>query len=137
MKTCIICLCLLMLTTITAQAELLVIANKSVTQSTLSGQDMKDIFLGNKQYWNDKSKISVAALSEGDTAKAFFSKYLGMSPKQYDGLWDEKLYTGGKLSPRLFKNAKQLVDFITQTSGAIGFVDSSSAPKDVIVVEIK
>jgi ABC-type phosphate transport system substrate-binding protein len=126
-----------MFTAIAAQAELIVIANKSVTQSTLTGQDIKDIFLGNKQYWNDKSKISVAALSEGDTAKSFFKTYLGMSPKKYGGMWDEKLYTGGKLSPRLFKNSKQLIDFITQTSGAIGFIDSSSPAIDVIVVDVK
>ncbi|MFA6008556.1 MAG: hypothetical protein WC799_01135 [Desulfobacteraceae bacterium] len=137
MKTFIICVCMLMLTAIAAQAELMVIANKSVTQSTLTSQDIKDIFLGNKQYWNDKSKISVAALSEGDTAKSFFKTYLGMSPKKYGSMWDEKLYTGGKLSPRLFKNPKQLIDFITQTSGAIGFIDSSSPAKEVIVVDVK
>lgn len=137
MKTFIICVCMLMLTALAAQAELLVIANKSVTQSTLTSQDIKDIFLGNKQYWNDKSKITVATLSEGDTATTFFKTYLGMSPKKYDGMWNEKLYTGGKFSPRLFKNPKQLIDFINQNSGAIGFIDSSSPAKDVVVVEIK
>jgi len=60
-----------------------------------------------------------------------------MSPKKYGGMWDEKLYTGGKLSPRLFKNPKQLIDFINQTSGAIGFIDNSSPAKDVVVVEVK
>jgi len=137
MKTVIICVCMLMFTAIAAQAELIVIANKSVTQSTLTGQDIKDIFLGNKQYWNDKSKISVAALSEGDTAKSFFKNYLNMSPKQYGGMWNEKIYTGAKFSPRLFKNPKQLIDYINQTSGTIGFIDSSSPAKDVVVVDVK
>jgi hypothetical protein len=60
-----------------------------------------------------------------------------MSPKKYVGMWDKKLYTGGKTPPRLFKTPKQLIDFVTQTSGAIGFIDNSSPAKDVVVVEVK
>lgn len=137
MKIWVLSLFLLLLTSLTAQAELYVISHKSVTQTSFSKQDIKEIFLGNKQYWADKSKISVVALSEGEVAKQFFNSYLGMSTAQYNGLWSEKLYTGGKFSPRRFKTSKQAIEFVTQTEGAIGFIDSSSQPKDVNVVEIK
>ncbi len=141
MKKFFICLSLLiftaMATAMAAQADVLVVANKSVAQPTLSRLDIKEIFSGNKQYWNDKSKISVATLSEGATAETFFQSYLGMSTKQYNGLWSEKLYTGGRTSPHRFKNSKQLMEFISQTAGAIGFIDSNTPRNDVNVVEIK
>ncbi len=137
MKICVLCLSVFLLTSIAAQAELLIITNKSVAQSSLSKQDIKDIFLGNKQYWTDKSKISFAVVGEGDVANSFFKTYLGMSTAQYNGLWSEKLYTGGKTLPKRFKSSKQVIDFISQTAGAIGFIDNVPQPKDVNVIEIK
>lgn len=127
----------LALTVMTAQAEVLIIANKSTAQAALDRQEIKDIFLCNKLYWNETSKITVATLIEGDTAKSFYSTYLGMSAIQFNGLWDEKLYTGGKPHPKRFKTQKQLVEFVSQTPGSIGFIDSATSHDSVAVVEIK
>lgn len=137
MKKFVFCLFFLVSLVMAAQAEVLIIANKTMTQAVIDRQDVKDIFLCNRLYWNDTLRISVATLIEGDTAKSFFTTYLGMSAKQFNGHWDEKLYTGGKPHPKRFKTQKQLVEFVAQTPGAIGFIDSGVSHDSVAVVEVK
>lgn len=137
LKKFMFCLFFLTMMVMAAQAEVLIIANKSTAQAALDRQEIKDIFLCNKLYWNETSKITVATLIEGDTAKSFYSTYLGMNAIQFNGLWNEKLYTGGKPHPKRFKTQKQLVEFVSQTPGSIGFIDSATSHDSVAVVEVK
>ena len=137
MKTFVMCLFTLMITTAVSHAELMVISNKSITQTSISRQDIKDIFLGKKVYWNDKSKISVAALTQQEPAQAFFSIYLNQTPKQFDAHWDKKLFTGGTHALKRLKSSKLMVEYVSQTQGAIGFIDSNNPPKDVTILTVE
>ncbi|MBU1169702.1 MAG: substrate-binding domain-containing protein [Proteobacteria bacterium] len=137
MKNVLFILCFIMISTTASYGDVMVIANKSVPDNVLSHQDVKDIYLGKRLYWSDKSKISFATLSKGDTNTDFLSQFLNKSPKQYASYLEKKVFTTPGQSPKSFASSKKMVEFISSTKGAIGYIDSKTTSDDVkfLVIE--
>ena len=80
---------LLLMASSTATCDVMIISNKSVPNSSFSKQDIKDIFFGKKLYWDDKTKITIATLNQGDITESFLKTYLNQNSKQYDSYWEK------------------------------------------------
>lgn len=119
-----------------AHADVLVIANPSVPDKALSSQDIKDIFLGKKLHWSDRSKITFATLAQGDVHTDFLNTYISKSPKQYEGTLDANVFTTPGKAPKQFSTSKKMVDYVAATKGAIGYIDAATNVKDTVPVTI-
>ncbi|GAB6094904.1 hypothetical protein JCM14469_11560 [Desulfatiferula olefinivorans] len=135
MKHALLALFFLLAATL-AHADVLVIANPSVPDKALSSKDIKDIFLGKKLHWSDGTKIVFATLTEGDAHRDFLSAYLNKSPKQYAGTLEAKVFTTAGQSPKRFAASKKLVEYVSATKGAIGYIDAATNVKDTVPVTI-
>ena len=123
--------------TVTAgYAEVVVIANKSVTTDNINLKDLKKIFLGKKTYWDDNKKITLFVLSKSDTHKEFVRKYLGKSTSQFTNYWKQQLFTGKGMMPHRTK-AEEILAKVQQTEGAIGYIDAELATSDVKKIRLK
>ena len=104
--------------------DMVIIGNKSVTESTLSKQDLKNIYLGKKTTWSDNKKIVFVTQDSSDVSDQFLTAYVNKSAAQFSSYWKEKVFTGEGTPPKSFASDKELIQFVAQTVGAIGYVSS-------------
>jgi len=109
---------------VASAADVVVIANKNVTTSSLTADEVKDIFLAKKTQWENGQKINFVTLKDCDTHRAFLKQYLQKSSSQFERYYRTLVFTGKGSLPNTFNTENQLVDFVSGTDGAIGYVSS-------------
>ena len=111
-------------------ANLHVMVNESVMISELNRTDLRQIFTGHRQYWQDGRKISVFVLQDDDVLhKEFCREILHMFPYQLSRLWDQITYSGQGVTPVRVSSYQALIEALESTEGAIGYVEKSDIVK--------
>lgn len=118
-------------------ADYTVIANKGVSSGSLSKADIQAIFLGDKTKWDDGKPVKIAVLESGSASKSFLQGVVGKTPSQFDNYWKRLIFTGKAAAPKAFDDAASLVQFVSGTSGAVGFVGDGQAGSSVKTISIK
>lgn len=118
-------------------ADYVVVAHKGVGSSSLSKADIQAIFLGDKTKWNDGKPIKIAVLETGSASKKFLQSVVGKTPSQFDNYWKKLIFTGKAAAPKTFDDAAGVVQFVSSTSGAVGFVGDGQAGSSVKTLSIK
>lgn len=125
---CLAIAAFLMISPEQAQSETIYIfANMNVADSALTQNDIQNIYLGKKDQWNDNQRIHFTALKNGPCYESFVRQYVGRSPFQFQNYWKRQIFTGKGQPPRGFDSPSALVDYVSRTSGAIGY---SCTPPD-------
>lgn len=120
-----------------AQADGMVIANSSSGQAALSKGEISKIFLGKQTSWANGSSISVGYhSSDNDVSQTFFKKFVGKKYKKFKKIWLKKVFSGNGVAPQTFDSSAKAVAYVSSTAGAIAFIDASSPPSGVTVIEI-
>jgi ABC-type phosphate transport system substrate-binding protein len=132
----LLCVIILLFLSSVAHAEVLLIANSSVKETTLTRKDIKDIFLGKKKYWKDSSKITVATLKPGNVNSDFVTSYLSISPKQYASHLEKGVFTTPGQPPKQFTSSRKRAKYVETTAGAIGYIDSKTKAENVVVLNV-
>ena len=97
--------------------------------TTISAREVKEAFLGGKQFAGTIKLIPVdnAAL-QGD----FLSQFIQMDAAKYNGVWIKKSFRDGLIPPAVKSGDKEVIEFVRRRPGAIGYV--SSAPDGVKII---
>lgn len=122
---------------IAVAGSVVIVGHPSVRESALSKQDIKKIFLGKKRVWKDGTKIVVAINTDEDLFSRFLKKYVGKSPSQYDNFWRTKIFSGKRSSPQMLDGNQQMINFVKNTEGAIGYISTDSKLDDIKTFSIK
>ena len=112
-----------------------IIANQSVPVSSMSRNKLKDYFLGVEVVWEDSTGIIITTLKPCDTHTAFTKTITGKTAAQFKATWRKLLFLGQASVPKSFSTEKELVEFIANTEGAIGYV--SILPQDGRIKKIE
>ncbi len=123
-----ICVMVLAFTSVSF-AEVIIICNNSVEDTSLSKKDVKNIFLGKKTKWSDNKKIHFVTLKDSKTHKLFLKKYIQKNSPQFRNYWREKVFTGKARAPKQFTTIDQMLKYVSETEGAIGYVDTNAKSK--------
>jgi len=122
----IIIVCMLTLacsSIVRADDSSVVVVNSAVTVNALSPSELRQIFTGHRQYWNDGKKINVFVLDDAQALhKAFCRETLKMFPYQLSRLWDQLTYSGQGIAPTRVPSQDALINAIENTEGAIGYM---------------
>ncbi len=111
------------LTSQSSAASFAVIANKSPGETKLEISQVREIYLGNRSFWGSGERIRMARLEDEDPlTKDFLTYVTSMNVQGYLQLWRRKLFAGKALPPRKFSSSKEMIDYVANTEGAIGFV---------------
>lgn len=134
----LICACVFILPGYT-QADLLVIANNSVSESSVSKQDLKMIFLGKKKSWEGGQKIKPVTLKDGESHDAFVNTYVEKTPASFSSFWKHAILSGTGIPPKSFTSEDDLVKYVAGKDGAVGYISSDTpyAESAVKILEIK
>jgi ABC-type phosphate transport system substrate-binding protein len=132
----IIILAAALLMAIPANGQVSVIANKGVPDVSLSPDRVAGIFSLQVTKWSDGSKVFV--VDNGGDVREEFYKAIGKDPGSVKKDWLKKVLTGEVKAPETANSDDDVVKRVSATSGAVGFVKSSSVKGDVkVLAEIK
>lgn len=140
MKTSVIfstVLAVMLLSSFAAAEDMVVIGNPSVSTSELRKQEVKYIFLGKKTKWDDGSKIVFVIQEDSKNHENFLESYIQKDRLQFDNHWKKQIFTGRGSIPKTVKNDQEMIKFVGETLGAVGYVSSNADLENVIVVKVK
>jgi ABC-type phosphate transport system substrate-binding protein len=114
-----------------------IIANLSVKSDTISADDLKSVFLGEKSSLNDRSHVEPVLEKGGATHEAFVKEYLGKSDSALQIYYRSLVFTGRGSMPKAVGSDADMVAYVAKTKGAIGYVASSARAEGVKTLEVK
>lgn len=117
--------------------DVIFIGHQQNQATSLNKQELKYIFLGQMREWNDGSTIVFALLEGGPAHEHFLDSYIGKSTFQFSNYWRKQVFTGKGTMPKSFQNDQDMIKFVSETRGAIGYVSSGTSLKNVKTVRIK
>jgi hypothetical protein len=106
--------------------EIVVIANKDVPLTSIDGDVLKNIFLAKKTQWDNGHKIDFVTLKCCDIQKDFLKTYLKKTPTQYQRYFRTLIFTGKGKAPRTLTTGAEVVSYVSNSKGAIGYVSSGA-----------
>ena len=91
------------------------------SRGVLSKKQVRNIFLGKRQTWDDGQRMVIASLKEGTTHVQFLKEWVGMTPNQFRTHWRKRVFTGKGTMPTWLQTEQEQRSFIQSTPGAIGY----------------
>lgn len=117
-----------------ASADFAVIVNPAAPDG-ISKEDVAKIFLAKSKKFADGSASNPVNQTSGAPPREPFEKtVLGKSPKQVKAYWSRLIFTGKAVAINELKSDQEVVNFVSSTPGAIGYVDTSAVNESVKVI---
>jgi len=98
--------------------------------TTISADEVRDVFLGEKQF--SRNTIKLVVVDNASLQDDFLSKYMKMDAAKYNGIWTKKSFRDGLIPPEMKSGDAEVIDYVKRTSGAIGYVSSTPAGVNIV-----
>jgi ABC-type phosphate transport system substrate-binding protein len=118
-----------------AGAATLVIAHDGIGANRIDKRELQKIFLGRTTELGGQ-KVVLATLREGSSHKEFMESFLQMTPQQFTNHWRKIVFSGTGKEPKSFDSETELVSFVSNTPGAIGYISRSTEKNGVKQLEV-
>jgi ABC-type phosphate transport system substrate-binding protein len=112
-----------------------VIANDSVSVSSLSPDALKDIYTGKTKYWDGGQAVIIAVLP--DKTDAALQQACGMDTSSFKTFWQRLAFSGRGQEPKHADDAASLVALVASTKGAIAIAPADATLNGVKKIDIK
>ena len=121
-----------------AQEGLVVIGNSKGSPAQLRLNQLQSILKGEKQRWNDGTKVVIALMKTNTPVGSSTSKrVLNMTGDQLNKYWLALVFQGKADAPTFFSSESELESFVAQTPGAIGVIGQTASTAKVILLDGK
>ncbi|MBN2704212.1 MAG: hypothetical protein JXR23_08375 [Pontiellaceae bacterium] len=136
-RTVLILLTALGLSAHYAHAEVVVIVNPEAKFASMDEKAVQDIYLGLTKTLPDKVKAVPVVLSIEKTHDEFLKTYIKRTSAQFDNLWKKAVFSGKGKPPQEFETEADLIAFVKETPGAIGYITLSDQMPEVKIITIE
>jgi ABC-type phosphate transport system substrate-binding protein len=126
-RACSAALLLLLASQVASAEDIVVISN---SETAVSADEIRDIFLGEKQF---AGGTKLVVIDNAALQGSFLSKVMHMDAAKYNGIWTKKSFRDGLTPPAVKSGDAEVIEYIKRTPGAIGYV--STAPSGVKVIQ--
>ncbi len=117
--------------------EVKIVAHPDISRSTLSQDEIRQIFLGRNTQWKeDHQRIHFVILENGELHSAFVRQFVGKTPSQFSNYWKKMIFTGKGRAPKSFDTPRDVVTFVAETAGAIGYVPPETDTPGVKIISV-
>ena len=117
-----------------ANAGVAVIVNPAVATSSLTVEQVSQLFMGRMKALPDGTVVAPVDLAEGMPVRLqFIERVLGKNEQQLRSYWSRMIFTGKGQPPRSVGSAADVVKMVSSSPGFIGYVDT----KDVVAGKVK
>jgi hypothetical protein len=134
MRTTLILLVLLTLAAAHAPAQVVVIANRSVGESSLTPSQVLEIYLLNVRAWGDGQAVTLMCLRENEQVERKFFGILRRTPLEMRKVWLRAQLSGHARPPEMITLEEDMVKRVAATPGAIGFVSKDKVQGNVKIL---
>jgi len=117
-------------------ADFKVIANTSVSGSSVSTDDLRDVFLENKDSVSG-SHVEPVLQKGGAAHEAFLRQCVGKSDSLLQTYYRSLVFTGKGEMPKALGSDAEVVAYVAKTRGAIGYVSNATSAEGVKTLEVK
>ncbi len=101
----------------------MIIVNTSVDVTVMNSDQVKRIFKGRVDHWEDQSLIIPCYIdSKNKEGAPFFTKFLKISPVRYKRYWLKKTFSGEAVAPKALPTPKHVLEFVSITPSSIAVV---------------
>ncbi len=115
--------------------EVVAVVSARSTVTTLSAQQVADIFLGKSMRLpGGASAVPIDLDEESPVREKFYVQYTGKSPAQVKAHWSKIIFTGRGQPPRQAASAAEARKLIAENPNAIGYLDAAMVDASVKVV---
>jgi ABC-type phosphate transport system substrate-binding protein len=120
-------------------AGLVVIVHISSPVHVLSANDLRAVFTRVLRNWPDGTPVTAINFAPGVLERAVFDRVvLGMDPDDVAEFWVDQMIRGDSPPPRQLSSAAAIVDLVSRTPGAIGYIpESKLRPRVKVVARIR
>lgn len=115
-----------------------IIANRTVQQSTLTLETLRAIFAMRQRTLPDGQAVHVFVLPDDDPLHEIFAKkILGVYPHQLRLAWDRAVFSGTGQAPNEVPSEAEMIEDVATTPGSVGYAKQSSLNGQVRVLDIE
>jgi len=123
--------------TVSRAQDILIVANKSVSISQLTSAQIRELFTGTKTRFSDGSHAVPVVLRGGPVHEVFLHRHVGDSPEEFRTRWRRLVFTGQGSMLKEFATEATMLEYITSTPGAIGYVSRVTVPDSVKILVVQ
>ena len=117
-------------------ADLKIIANPSLTASSVSAAELKAVFLMTKTSLNG-GHVEPVLEKGGPTHDAFLTRYLGKTDAALSIYYRSLVFTGKAFMPKTLESDAEVADYVAKTKGAVGYVKSDTSTPGAKEITVK
>lgn len=117
---------------------LAILVNRSNPVDNLSSAELRKVFLGEQNHWSDGRRITVVMLESGKPERqAVLTVIYRMEDKDFNAYFLHHVFTGDiHAAPTTLATPTEVLKFVSNVQGAIGYVRTTAADETVKVVRI-
>lgn len=120
-----------------ANAGVAVITHPGVKEIGLSKTKLAKIYMGKLKNYSNGQTVKMVDLPKGSKSrKKFYSNVVKKSDSEMNRYWSKLKYTGKGKPPKKLESARDVIQWVANNEGAIGYVDGKYLNKSVKVVLI-
>ena len=114
-----------------ASAQVLVIANSSVNTVGVSKAQLRDVFTGASSSLPGAAQVTPVLLKQGPVNDDFLDLYVGKSDSAFRAGWRSVLFSGQGVLPKTLDSDAAVVEYVSHTPGAVGYIGRTSPHEGV------
>jgi ABC-type phosphate transport system substrate-binding protein len=119
-------------------AEVVAVVSSKSPVTTLSANQVADIFLGKTSRFPDGSQaVPVDQVEESPARDRFYAQFTGKSPAQMKAHWSKIIFTGRGQPPRQVPGNAEAKKFVADNPHAIGYIDNNLVDESVRVIAVQ
>jgi ABC-type phosphate transport system substrate-binding protein len=113
------------------------VANNSVSTTTLSKKQVGDLFLKKTAKWDSGAAVVPVDQIDASTAREAFSKAVhGKTAAAVKSYWNQQIFSGRDVPPVEKRTDNEVLSFVRSTPGAIGYVSDGTPTDGVRVIAV-
>lgn len=110
------------------------VVNESVTATSLTAAQLKDLYTGKTMYWDGGAAVVIAYSEKTDAA---LQEVSGMNSSAFKTHWQRLAFSGRGQPPKKADDSAGIIALVSATKGAIALVPADADLKGLKKIEVK
>ena len=136
MKTTTLITLLVLTCAMDVHSQVAIIANSSVSESSVTAEQLLDICLLETRTWSNGKAIELMLLRDNGPEEKRFYEFLGRTPLEMRKVWLRAQLSGQARPPAQITSQEELVRRVEVTPGAMGFVNKQKIRGNVKIMHL-
>ena len=120
-----------------AHAQVVIIANPNVAVSSVTRAELREIFTGASASLKEGMQVTPVLLKQGTVQDEFLRLNIGKSDSGFRAGWRSILFSGQGAMPKTLDSEAAVVEYVSHTAGAIGYIGRATPHEGVKILIVR